>query len=436
MPRVTIALLGNIANNFSREALLVNSMGRVEATCYYAKIPNGANTENPFSDPQQGKSTSALVPCKPMLGIPWYLLFLPRFLLYRVPSIDSVALAGINSKTLRVLSGPEIMLGPKLSRPYAIRPTGSDLTVYPSLNYREYWSIVGMGAKSKLSNWITWGLQTALYKRSYRHAASVAVQPETPFLSALSRIGLTQRSVSNGIPLAIDTELFCKVSEKSRLLPATVGESDFVVFMPSRIMIEREPAHVKTGQWKASEAGIHGFNNFVKNLAESDRRKVWLVIPDRLLSNDLAQAKRLITELHLSDRVIWVRGQEHQGLSRMEMIPLYSSAAATFDDFGVGWFGSVVVEAMACQSPVITFVADEVMTKNENPPLLLARTPEEICSRLTQLFASPLQRQQIGMESREWVRRRHSGDAVSNAYEQLLMDVTAPSRGYGFRAGA
>lgn len=425
METKSLGLLGNIANNFSREALLLNAVGKINATCYYSADPDGPNTENPYSDPIQRSTASSLFTTKPMLGIPWYLLFLPRPLLLMLPNVDRAALVDLDSKTLRVLSGPEIMLGPILRKPFAVRPTGSDLTVYPSLKFAEYWSLVGQNRKARKSDWLVWMLQRSLYIRSYRMAASVAVQPDPPIISALNRIKVKKSRISRGIPLAVDTQSFYRMTEKSKLLPESVGDDDFLVFMPSRIMMTKSPAHIKTGQWKASDAGIKGFGLFVRKLGKDYARKAWLVIPDRTLSDDIQEAKRLVHELHLTDRTVWVQGVQSQGLARSEMIPLYSGASVTLDDFGIGWFGSVVVEAMACQSPVVTYVTKDVLDYSNNPPLLIAKTPEQISERLMELYKNRSQVSAIGNSSREWVKLHHSEGAVTRSYERLMEDIVA-----------
>jgi len=154
-----------------------------------------------------------------------------------------------------------------------------------------------------------------------------------------------------------------------------------------------------------------------------DRKRAWLVIPDRTLSDELAEAKRIVELLGFKDRVIWVQGSAAEGLTRREMIPLYSSASATFDDFGAGWFGSVVVEAMACECPVITYISEEVLKDNDNPPALVAQTAEAICARLVELFRDKEKVRKVGIESRSWIEKHHTDDAIHEAYRDLLISM-------------
>lgn len=418
---VRIALIGNIANNFYREALALSRGQSIEAVCFVEKVRSGPNTEQPLSDPQAKteRTTNFVRYVKPMLGVPWYLLFLPMLLIRRLRNFDQVMFSEIEEMDLRVFSGAYIMLAPKFRGEYVIRPTGGDLTMYPALAFDEYMNLHS-GHRPSIRARVSWAVQRLLYRRGYEGATLVAVSKERPYMHALETLRIPRDRVVDGIPLAIDTHAFKRLSKRSSLLPDHVRDDDFLVFMPSRVMISGSPIHRKTGQWKASEVGIEGFHRFLSGLKMSDRERAWLLIPDRTLSKEIDRAKFIVKSLGMEENTVWLRGTDEQGLTRSEMVPLYSTAAATLDDFGVGWYGSVVVEAAACESPVVTYVTDEVLASTGNPPFLIAKTPEEVALHLKILHKDPEAARQIGRASREWVRDFHSDRAVGLAYQRVL----------------
>jgi len=189
------------------------------------------------------------------------------------------------------------------------------------------------------------------------------------------------------------------------------------------MMLSDSAVHRLTGQWKASEVGIEGFHIFLKSLKPTERTKAWLLIPDRTLSDDIEMAKHLIESLDLEDRIVWLQGRSQEGLTRREMLPIYSRASATLDDFGVGWYGSVVVEAAACESPVVTYISDELLVSVGNPPILNARTPVQIAQHLVNLYRNSAETRAIGRKSRDWVKEFHSDAAVQVAYQRVLREI-------------
>lgn len=427
----SIAMLGNLANNFYREARLLSKDKEIAVTLFVGAARNVANTEKPSSDPgYQSEGLERLIireMARPRFGIRLHHYFLPRALWRLDPKVDFEGLRDLEAADLIVLSGPEIIMGNVIRAPFVIRPTGSDLTVRPSLSFKEFEELRGHQGSGPLSRTLArlkWSLQRALFRRSYKKATAVAVTTAAkPYEGAISTIRLDKRRLVPGIPLAIDLNSFKRPSGWSKLLPSSVRSNDFLVFFPSRMMIKNSPTHIMTGQWKASEVGIVGFKDFLDSLPSSSQQRCWLLIPDRVLSDDLQQVKELVRTLGIEENVVWVAGSEKQGLTRKEMIPLYSSSSATMDDFGAGWFGSVVVEAMACESPVVTFVSEARMASAGNPPILVAQTADDVATQLLKLHRNRELVRTLGRQSREWVSSQHGEQAVRGAYLNLFEAV-------------
>lgn len=422
----TVGLVGNIANNFYREASLLNNSNEIKFTCFGTLYEQMPNTELPESDPlfSNKDNVDFFVSMKPFLGIPFWALFLPRFLISLLPQIQHNILSQLDQLDLKVFSGPEIILAPKLRGPYIIRPTGSDLTVSPSLSYKDY-LLLQRKTCSRVKERILWNLMRHLYRKSYRKAKFISICCETPYLLAIKKLKFPKQKICHAIPLTINMEGFIRKNVFSHLIPSKIKENDFLIFMPSRIMISNTNVHIQTGQWKASDVAIQGFKIFWDNLSTVDKEKVWLLIPDRTLSNELELAKHITSTSSIRERIVWLKGSAQNGLTREEMIPLYSMSSATLDDFGVGWYGSVVLESMACETPVITYLSEENMHHHGYPPILNAKTADDIAECLTSLFANPDNRKVVGINSRNWVATYHSPERVKSIYKLLLSEIYA-----------
>lgn len=122
----------------------------------------------------------------------------------------------------------------------------------------------------------------------------------------------------------------------------------------------------------------------------------------------------------LSVKTSFLVGSEPDGLTRREMIPLYSRSSVTLDDFGAGWYGSIVVEASACECPVVTYVEEDFLERRGRPPLLIAKTPEVVAMHLQRVWDDPLFAQEVDQGLRGWVADYHSTDAVCRAYQDVI----------------
>ena len=125
--------------------------------------------------------------------------------------------------------------------------------------------------------------------------------------------------------------------------------------------------------------------------------------------------------VNLKENVIILKSKYQQTLNRIEMIEIYSISNITFDDFGVGWYGSVVVEALSCSCPVITYVKKNYLDYHFKwHPLLLANNVNKISQMVLKLYSDKSYLKNIRDNSLKWIKEYHSEEAVSNQYEILL----------------
>jgi glycosyltransferase involved in cell wall biosynthesis len=136
---------------------------------------------------------------------------------------------------------------------------------------------------------------------------------------------------------------------------------------------------------------------------------------------EVAESKRLIELLGLTACVIWT-----PPLNKMKLIDYYNAADVVLDQFTLGTFGTVTPEAMACAKPVVLHF-DRQMHEwcyAEMPPVIVARTEDEIFERIRELTEDPGYRSAVGQASREWVVKHHGWELVADRqisiYRELL----------------
>lgn len=434
-PGLKIALLGNIANNFFREAYLLRGES-VNVDCFISSSDlQEARPSNPTSDFEDAEAAKFFwikeIPYEKFSKISRLLIYLPSFFNIFMCKEAKNFLNKLSAYDINFYSSSEILLLPHVKNIGVIRPTGSDLTISPVLTPREFRALrphveifQRNKIKTKILDFIFLTLSRRAYVRSYKKAKFVINSRSSPYVESLKRMKIFSPNDQYSIPLAIDHEIFKKNIKPSEILQKYDLDPDaFLVFLPSRIMIKNSKLHQATGQWKASDTAIRGFYKFLKDLPVEERIKTFLMIPDRTLSDDLELAKKLISELKINQNVLFLKGRNESGLSRSEMIPIYSQSSVVLDDFGVGWYGSVVVEALACECPVITFVTPYKLGSFSWHPFLIAKSENEIASQLHILHNDRELKNNIGQKSREWTKNYHSTESVLNSYRNIIKNV-------------
>lgn len=423
-----LGLVGNIANNFSREAALVSRDQYIRPTCVVFSNKDEVHAGTPASDAVDvgDGSASELFYYAGPPDFWWFCyLLLPRMLRPIFPRRLREILNFLNRFDLCVYSGFQIPILSHVDAPGLIRATGSDLTVFPVLTWKEAHALGYAGGS--LKDRIVYFIVQQAFRRGYGRAKGISYTPARPYFDALE--GLPERlrpPTAIRIPLGIDQRVFRRVrsSNASQFLNNHL-ESKFIVFFPSRYVSTATEVAKRTGDWKASHVGLEGFANFLMRLDTNARQKAIILIPDRDIGRetsllDTKAARTLVEELELTEHVVWIRGEDPSGLTRREMIPLYSSAHVTLDDFGVGWYGSVALEALSCESAVITYVKPEVLPNPKDNPFLVARTAEEVAEHLHELFKEPDYGTRFGLARRSWVAKYHAESTVPNAYRSLI----------------
>ena len=316
-----------------------------------------------------------------------------------------------------MVSGGGVRLAPFVDKRFIFYVTGWDLTMspFPLKFIRLPPNELHRKAAALLGGF--W------QRRGIKAIDEIWTQPFMPFRTAAERLGIEKsRLLPNYFPIMIDTDVYkedpsARTSDNPHVRRMLDGH-DFVIFHPSRMMLNKAPQFVDAGNWKGNDTLIRGYAKFV---AANPDAKPALVLIDHAYSPDLAEAKALVSRLGIEKHVVWLKGPKDRGFDRIDLIPFYSVADVVADEFGIGWFGSVVVEGLSMGKPTLCTLDEEVM-KQLYPwhPILSPRNDDEVATMLGRLYREKDERLAIGAKGRAWAVEFHS---IANAAARYVRQI-------------
>jgi len=243
-----------------------------------------------------------------------------------------------------------------------------------------------------------WG---RLLSVAYRQAGKVIITNPDVITSA-QRLGLKNFLF---IPHPVDETKYRPRATPLRQHLESRCQTDLILFSPSR------------HNWalKGNDLMIRAF----ARLTTSKSCKPVLILC--AWGQEVTRSRRLIDELGIARQVVWM-----PPLNKMKLIDYYNAADVVLDQFTLGVFGTVTPEAMACGKPVVMYFNREVheWCYAEMPPVVSARTEDDIFERLAELGRDQARRAAIGQASRAWVEKYHGWELVADRqiaiYRELL----------------
>jgi hypothetical protein len=234
-----------------------------------------------------------------------------------------------------------------------------------------------------------------------------------------------ERIANSYFPVMLDTERLRAHPDPLRSDVAAVDEVksrfDFFVFHPSRMMISDGPHYRRTGQWKNNDLLFRAFATFLKNERPS---RAGLVLIDRASNLEVDKAKAIVRELGIEEQTLWLKPPRPEGFTRDELMVLYTISDAVADDFGAGWFGSIVLEGLAAARPVLCYIDEEAMSQlYPSHPILSSRTVDGNAALLARLYRDRDFGRAVGVEGRVWVERYHSQQAATSIYVEQFRQL-------------
>lgn len=205
--------------------------------------------------------------------------------------------------------------------------------------------------------------------------------------------------------MGVDATFVFQIIDTERYCPKAVKRSDdrLTIFYPTR------------HSWvtKGNDKFFKAFATFLKTVPGAQ-----LVAVDWDIHKE--KSKALVRELGIGDHVTFLNW-----LSADEMLAWYRRADILADEFNIGSFGLVALEAMSCGKPVLRFI-DEAVNEpfyHEAPPIANAHTEQEILAGLIRL-SDPVNREKLGAKARSFVLKHHSWQQVTQklleSYEQIV----------------
>jgi glycosyltransferase involved in cell wall biosynthesis len=410
-----IGFFGNLANNFYQVAKALRKLSNYDAQLYldareYAiNMPESDDPALKDNYPDWIHKKAYLTPST--IVAPWR-----SELVEELSTCDVVVVSGF---------GP--VFSQWVRKPSCFFVTGGDLACAP---FPWTFRFQHRGVKAKLVT----GALGAWQRRGILAMSEIWTQPYSPYVNALRRLTVEPRRVSSTyFPVVIDTQKFrfdhTAADSPEPTIRRLVADYDFILFHPSRLMINPHPDLRATGQWKQNDLLFRGFAEFLRR---TSARRAVLVMPDRALSPDIDLARDEVRRLGIENHVLWIKAPEAHGFTRDELVRLYCVSHVVADDFGIGWFGGVALEALSVGRPLLTYVDEQVMSKLYPwHPMLSANSADAIADWLTKLYHEPDWRQAIGLKGRQWIELFHSADAAGHTYvkriEELALRVRATS---------
>jgi len=305
--------------------------------------------------------------------------------LQMMKSCDALFVSGIEGSVLAYGSGV----------PYIIFPFGGDLMVAAGL------------FKPKLHH-VRLRFVHAMVRRqlvaAYRHAACIASHEPTALATdfygselflrqhKLARIPMPFAVRERGDPASRRQQMECLLEEMG--IPAPSGR--LLGFVPSRIDYE----------WKGQDRLLRALAGLVR---EGKASEIHLVFSG--WGKDFEQARKFVQEKGLAKQCTFL----DCALSKPLLYRFYLSADFVVDQFIVGMCGTSALEAMACAAPLVTWINSSVERSWGMPPVLQARTEDEIAVVLSDISEGRIDLDAAGTRVQEWMARNYHPRAATDS---------------------
>lgn len=387
-----VAFYGNVCNNYYTLAKALRQKLNIDAHLY---LNNKADIQNrPESDDPQLKDN---YPAWIHLSGKWD--YIPMLSMY-----DRTFVKELSKYDVVFLSQFGVTLAPFIKSKTIFYVTGGDLTQTP------FPSKFANNFKNPVERLI-WEYIGYMQRRGIRSCSKILSQPFFPFANALKELKISNERVSKSyFPILLDTEVFKFNENAEREIDlynkALLAPFKFIILHPSRINLDQSKAGIHSGQWKGNDNLFKAMAIFVKKYKIDD---ACIALVDRMFSPDIAKARKIISQLGIESNIVWLKPPNPQGFPRKQLMNFYTISDIVADEFATGWFGSVVLEGMACSKPTFCYVDEDVM-KQLYPwhPIVSSKDPEVLSQLIATYYFDKEKKESLGELSRKWVREFHS----------------------------
>lgn len=395
-----IALYGNIANNLYQMAKLLRNELGIDAHLF---IAHNANSQHrPESDDLELKGNYP-----PWIHLGSYHSPISQYLPMFSPLVEDT-----KNFDYLICSQKAPALAPYLKPKVIFYVTGGDLTRMPfyGRSFRYYTNFPAR----------VLALIRAFWQRKGLFAVDeIWAQPFLPFTSALGKLGLHSYRREKYFPIVLCPPVDTATPEMDNMVTKLRADWEFIVFHPSRMVIDDTTDMIEIGEWKNNLALLYGFAKFVK--VTKNHRAALIVINKVTQNREKTGHERFLEEakrLGVDGQIVVLQPPPGKNVfTRAQMFRLYDLCDVVGGDFGVGWFGSVVIEGLSMAKPVVSYVDENVMEELYGEhPIVNVREPDEIGSAITKLYQDQDYRFKVGDAGQAWFEQHHSRQGATRRY--------------------
>jgi len=241
---------------------------------------------------------------------------------------------------------------------------------------------------------------------NYKHAAYFIAITEKA-REALVLEGVEENKISV-VPVGLDCKRF-KPAKKNRDLMKKFGLSEDSVKI---LFIGR----------LVEEKGIHDLLNAFSLLAKKVSN-IELLLAGGGEENMLIHLKQMVSSLQIESKVKFLGKIPYENVPEIHNLADVFCYPSIATEKWAEQFGYSMVEAMACEKPVIsTFTGSipEIIKDRETGILVSQKNPSELESALEELIISEQERTQLGQNGRQWVLEQFEADKVAGRLAQIF----------------
>ena len=190
-------------------------------------------------------------------------------------------------------------------------------------------------------------------------------------------------------------------------------DASFLIFHPTR-------QDWKVGTGPADKAN----DNFWRavGLLRNDGVKVGVICTK--WGRNISESMALVRQLGIRANVEWIDPQ-----ATLPFLAMCVAVDLVADQFHLGAFGGILPKALACGTPVLTYLEEEKARTvfPESPPVLNCRTSEEIASQVRMAVEHEDVIEKLSVQGKCWVAEHHSKNLIEREFDKVLS--TVPKRG-------
>jgi len=233
-----------------------------------------------------------------------------------------------------------------------------------------------------------------LCRRAIKKSKKIIIAPHQKVY--LERLKIADRGMY--LPFPINTDKYArKGTDDLRRGILSKYNAEFIFFHPSR--------HEWMGNClpnKGNDKAINAFASYLKNAPA----KAVLILINK--GQDIEDSRKMIDRLGIAKNIMWL-----DSMPKDRLIEYYNASDIILDQFAVGSFGQIFVEAMACGKPTFIYLEGYENEYAEPPPAINVKEIDDITKGLIDLTGHPDRLKNTGDRSRDWAIKYHGKDAIS-----------------------